>query len=140
MGLESHIDLLVTAMDLKLVQSVVRAMRAVDGPGRPGGLVLPADRFEPRKVVEPAPRFEPRVVYTPTPRIEGRWVHHPEPHIANPADPPAAPEAPRPIQWPIQPPWKVLPWHNMPQPAPPLKVINKPPDVSNKGRLFDVFI
>ena len=139
MGLESSINLLVTAMDLKLVQSVVRAMRAVDGPCRPGSLIRPAARIEPRKVIEPTPRFESRVVYTPTPRIEGRWVHHPEPRIDNPAAPPSSPEAPRPIQWPIQPPWKVLPWDNMPQPAP-LKVIHKPPDVSTKGRLFDVFI
>ncbi|HEY7116959.1 MAG TPA: hypothetical protein VH475_10255 [Tepidisphaeraceae bacterium] len=143
-GVESHIELLVAALDLKMVQLVRDAMRTADrATAKELGVLEPAARFEPRVVYHPTPRFEPRPVYHPTPRFEPRPIVHPTPRVVDPPPavcPPREPECPR-ISKPVfVPPWKVMPWENPPQPALKVKVIKLQPDRVRKGSLIDCFI
>lgn len=139
-----NVDLIVAAMDLSLVRMLRDAMRTADlASGRPLG--RPSARILPRPVIHPEPRFEPRPVIHPTPRIEPRLVYRPkkiepQPIPVCPAPPQPLPAEPIHHKAPIEPPWKVLPWQT-PAPAPlKLKIIQKQPDVSNKGTVLDVFI
>jgi hypothetical protein len=141
-GIGPHIAAVTAALDLHVVRLLRAAMASADkgACGGPAGLrVHPQPRIDPRPVIHPTPRINPRPVVHPTPRIEGRLVHRPT-NIEPPA--PVAPiecETPRITQSPIQPPWKVLPWNQLPPPKPPLKVCVKPPDVVRTGTIFDAF-
>jgi hypothetical protein len=44
------------------------------------------------------------------------------------------------LQNPIQPPWKVLPWANAPQPRQTIKVHLHRTDVIRKGSVLDLFV
>ena len=143
MGLVDNVNLLVASLDLKLVQLVRGAMRAADAAGGRGCSAHPlgpAPTPVGRLVHRPQSRIDPRPVIHPTPRFEPRPVLHPRPAEAPPAAPPASPEVPRITRSPLEPPWKVLPWEAPPALPPKTKIIVKPPDLPNKGRLFDVFI
>jgi hypothetical protein len=134
--------LITATMDLKLVQSLVGAMRAVDGnPFCHGPLERMAARAEARLRLHPTPRIEPRVVYHPQPRFEPRFTVHPQPRLAEqPPTAPVEPEQPCRLHSPIQPPWKVRVWEIPVQPAPKIKVVIHRTDVIHKGTLIDLFI
>jgi len=146
-GIESRVDLLVAALDLKLVQLVRQAMRAAD-QHRGGSLPLgPAPSPEPRPRIHPEAQFDPRRVIHPTPRFEPRPVIHPEPRFEQErlacdrrADTREVVVHTSPAELPLQPPWKTIPWENPAPPAPKIKVARPHPDIIHKGLLLDFFI
>ena len=148
MRLESSVNLLVAALDLKLVRLLRAAMNAGDccKPGGPCHLVQPGPRFEPRKRVEPEPVIEPRRHIHPEPRFEPRPVIRPSDR--DECCPPAAPidaPAPKSSTSPIEPPWKILPWEDHPSAPSPralltVKVVTGRSDQGYKGNLIDLFI
>lgn len=145
--LENNVSLVVAALDLHLVRLLRGAMRPADpspGPGGAGGFG-PAAVIEHRPRHHPDPLIEPRPRIRPTPRFEPRPVIHPAPRIeaslndaagAAPRD--SSPPCPR--GSPLQPPWKVLPWEQVPTPPPLLKINVVRPDIHHKGSLIDLFI
>lgn len=143
MGVEAHIELLVATLDLKLVQLIRDAMRVADLAGAQAKDTLgPAATFEPRRHIHPEPYFEPRPHYHPTPVFEPR-EHiclrprvEPCPPIVLPCEPQVA-DCHRPV---FQPPWKVMPWENPPQPALKVKVVKLKPDIVRTGSLIDCFL
>jgi hypothetical protein len=141
-GIEAHVELLVAALDLKLVQLIRDAMRVADIAGaRELGVLEPAATFEPRRHFHPEPVIEPRRHFHPTPYFEPREHIHPRavvvppPVIVLPCEPPAKHHEPV-----FQPPWKVMPWENPPQPAVKVKVIKLKPDIVRTGSLLDCFL
>ena len=150
MSIDARVDLLVAALDLKVVRLVRDAIRTTElsaggVPGPLGTIVSPL-RLEARRRIEPELLIEPRVVYHPTPYIEPRPVIHPTPTYAPapvcqpPCEPPTQPEDPCRPHSPIQPPWRVLPWKIPSQPPPKVKVVVIRPDIVSKGSLIDFFI
>lgn len=146
-------SLVVATFELKEVQAVVGAMRRADiasGRGQPVSKIGPApNNFERRFHFHPEPKIEPRRHIHPDPVIEPRRHIRPvdgfEPSHNN--KPPAVVVIPVPVPCPklghkIQPPWKVLPWQQEPEPhvPPKIKVVVKPPDIALKGTLLDCFI
>lgn len=147
MALESRVDLLVAALDLKVVQLVRQAIRAADQQARHPGLPGPAPSTEPRPVIQPQPRFDPRPVIHPTPRFEPRPVVHPQPRIEpdrlncdRRSDSQEVVVRKSPTELPLQPPWKTAPWENRMPPAPKIKLARPHPDIIHKGALLDFFI
>ena len=140
----ANVGLIVAALDLNLVRLVRGAM--ADNPnGSPVSGLGPAPNptlLHARRRVEPEPRFEPRPVIHPTPRFEPRPVIRPEPRVELlPCEPPHEPEMPVRSKSPIEPPWKVLPWEQPPEPpAPKVKLAIYQSDVVSKGSLIDFFI
>lgn len=150
--MSTGVDVIVAALGLSEVRSVIGAIRAADRRGaelaasaavadasRPATTVEPEVRFEPRRVVHPEPRYEPRPVFHPTPRLEQR--------IADARTRPALPPEQvvvvvekDPDVLPFQPPWKSLPWENLPQTPRKIKVARYRPDITPKGMLLDFFI
>ncbi len=142
MGIGPQIAAVTAALDLSLVRLLRGAMAAADKQGG-GPLGTSAGGLQPgpRPVAHPQPRIDPRPVIHPTPRIEPRLVYRPH-RIETPPPPAPVPvdcETPRITKSPIQPPWKVLPWDQLPPPKPPLKVHIQPPDVIRTGTIFDTF-
>lgn len=142
MDLVAQASLIVATMDLKAVQLVRQAMRAADLGAGAGGCVGfgPAAHFQPRLQIHPTPLIESRPHIHPTPRFEPRPVYHPTPAVQPQAAAPQTPEPARITASHIQPPWKLLPWENPPQPAPTLKVVLRRPDVVRRGILLDMFV
>jgi len=141
-GLEATANLLVAALDLKLVQLLRGAMRAADAAANPQGLpIVRADVFRAREVVHPEPRFEPRLVAHPTPRFLPRPAIHPTPRLDLGFSPiPANPECPPRCCHALPPPWRMPVW-NMPiPPRPTIKRIVHLTDLHHKGSLLDLFI
>jgi hypothetical protein len=142
-GVDAHIDLLVAAFDLKLVQLLRAAMAGGAGAKRGplGNVIEPQAEILPRKRIEPTPRFEPRPVVHPTPRFLPRPVIEPRP-VELPAAvlPPCEGEKPRVAKLVLVPPWKVLPWENPPQTEIAVKVIKRRPDIVRKGSLIDCYM
>lgn len=144
--LAASASLIVATLDLKMVQSVIGAMRAADKASHHCG---PCGRFDAienqvicrRFRLHPTPVIEPRQVIHPTPRILPRPVIHPQPRV-EPQPPPCEPElhcheAPKCLP---PPPWKVLPWKiPIPPPVQIKRVIHRT-DVKHKGSLIDLFI
>jgi len=131
------VNLLLAAMDLKLVQLLRGAMNAGGGAR---GIVHPTPRIEPRPVHHPDPRIEPRKTITPTPRFELRRVHRPEPKFESYQS--LAPEQPKgsPCSKVLPPPWK-QPLTTLPvEPRPVVKKVEFAPDIVSKGSLIDFFI
>jgi hypothetical protein len=143
-ALDSHIGLLVAALDLELVQLLRDAIRTTALAGaKTLGVLEPAATFEPRERIEPEPYIEPRKRIEPTPYFEPREHIRPRAVVEPPAVvlPPCDCDKPReakPIVF--QPPWKVMPWENPPQPALKVKVIKLKPDIVRTGSLIDCFI
>jgi hypothetical protein len=149
-GLDSSVGLIVATLDLQMVR-LVRAAMAGGGAGKhPDGPIHPAPKFEPRKRIEPEPVIEPRRRIEPEPRFDPRPKLRPydvQPPCCAPCDSAIATEpaekASRSTS-PIEPPWKVLPWENPPEPAPrvvrKIKVFLTPPDMHSKGSVIDLFI
>ena len=148
-SIDARVDLVVAALDLKVVRLVRDAIRTADlsAGGVPGPLGTVVFRnAAARARVIPEPRFEPRVVYHPQPRFEPRQTIHPQatyapaPLIEQPPTVLCEPEQPVRNRCPIQPPWRVLPWEIPAQPAPKVKVVVVRPDIVSKGSLIDFFI
>lgn len=142
-SLSSQAALIVAGFDLFAVQSVLGAIRAADLSGRHGSDSITGGTPEilPRPVEHPTPRIEPRTVYHPTPTYLPRPVLHPTPRLA--LEPLCSTEVPLPphrTECPIQPPWKVMPWENLPQPHQTIKVHRYHTDVATKGMLLDLFV
>ena len=138
MSVGPTVNLLLAAMDLKLVQLLRGAMNA--GGGGPGGLVGPTPRINPRPVHDPNPRIEPRKTITPTPHFEPRPVHRPEPKFESyqcipPEPPPTCPSSKI-----LPPPWKQPITDLPPEPRPVIKKVEFAPDIVSKGSLIDFFI
>ena len=151
MRLESNVNLLVAALDLKLVRLVRRAMNAGDADGHGAGSAAhPAPVIEPRKRIHPEPHIEPRPRIHPEPAFEPRPIHRPDAIGAPPCTPccppatPAEPAAGKSSSSRIEPPWKVLPWERdpaaQPRPIQKVKVVIGPPDMVGKGNVIDLFI
>jgi len=148
------VDVIVAALGLSEVRSVIGAIRRADLRGaelagsaavadasRPATTREPAAqfaRFEPRRVVHPAPRYEPRPVYHPTPRLEAKLLDARD--TAPACEPVVVVVEKDPAALPLQPPWKTVPWENLPQTSPKVKVARYRPDISPKGILLDFFI
>jgi hypothetical protein len=143
----SSFDLVVAAVQLSGIDSLIKAMRAVDARGRHFGCerccheeppavtqspTNPAARFEPREVIHPTPRYEPRRVIHPRPRIEPCNPHR---CCVSPLVVTKPPE-----ELPLQPPWKTVPWEIPPQPVKVIKLACYRPDTTAKGTLLDSFI
>jgi hypothetical protein len=146
-ALDARIDLLVAALDLKLVRLLRDAIRTADiasGRGQPvSGLGPAPTNIGPRKRIEPQPLIEPRKHIHPTPRFEPRPVIHLTPRVETPPPavcPPAEPEKPRIAKSFLAPPWKLLPCEQPRQPTIVVKVIKRKPDILRKGTLIDCFI
>ena len=147
--LEANVNLLVAALDLKMVRLVRAAMNGGDD-GHDLGRHEKDALIKPRQRIEPEPRFEPRKRIEPEPRFEPRPVHRPSEPIP-PACPDCCPAATSADATggtsstsPIEPPWKVLPWEREPEPRPRpiqrVKVVTGRPDLSGKGNVIDLFI
>jgi len=148
-ALDARVELIVAALDLKLVQllrDAIRTTAMAAGKGQPVSGLGPAPNaglFESRRRVEPQPVFEPRKHIHPTPRFEPRPVIHLTPRVVDPPAcvcPPVEPEKPRITKPFMVPPWKLLPWEQPPRPALSIKVIRRKPDIVRKGSLIDCFI
>lgn len=151
--MDSAASLVVASLDLQLVRLLRDAIRTADlssggaccPPG--AGSLPPAAIVEPRRRIEPEPVYEPRRHIHPTPRYEPRRVVRlPGSDAASPAcaccPDATAPTPPASSKSPIEPPWKVLPWEELP-PCPPAKIVKvavAPPDSVRKGKLIDLFI
>jgi hypothetical protein len=139
MGLEATANLLVAALDLKLVELLRGAMRAADITAdksrvqaaviRPRPVLHPQPRFEPRRVVHPTPRFLPRTVLHPVSRLEPQ-----------PASTPSEPERSCRCGHGLPPPWKMPVWNLPIAPKVTIKRVVQRTDVHHKGSLLDLFI
>jgi len=147
-GLDSHVSLVVAALDLELVRLVRAAMRG--NGGCDGKVIHPEPRIEPRKRVEPEPKIEPRKRIHPEPAFEPRKRHRPEDvgsccaACVSAAPVESVEKVPHP-PCPIEPPWKVLPWDERMRSAPPrpvrrIKAFRVRPDIQCKGSVIDLFI
>jgi hypothetical protein len=143
MDLGAQAGLLAAAANLKVVTSLVTAMRRADK-------AIAAERlkalrgepiFEPRPHIHPTPEFEPRPVIHPTTRFEPRLTIHPQTRVDDrPAcDDPGKANA-RHLAALLPPPWKMPVWKNPITPAPKIKVIQHRTEVVNKGSLVDLFL
>ena len=96
--------------------------------------------IEPRRRIEPEPAFEPRPKHRPdgVPPACGCLPAGVASQATEPAEKVSRPSSP------VEPPWKVLPWENPPQPAPrvarKIKVFLTRPDSHSKGSVIDLFI
>jgi hypothetical protein len=143
-SLQTEASLIVAAFDLKVVQLLVQAIQNADQAGaaeRSGN--IPAATYEPRLHIHPTPVYENRPHIHPTPYYEPRPVIHPHPRVeqmnlACPDRP--APLPPMNLENPIQPPWKILPWQNSPQPRQTVKIHLIRTDVDHKGTVLDLFV
>ena len=142
MGLDSHIELVLAALDLKLVTLLRDAIRTTEIAGaKENGPLTPQVDILDREHVHPTPYYEPRPHIHPTPKYEARPVIHPQPRVEPAPVIPCPPEpCPCPPKSPFVPPWKVLPWENPPQPALKVKVIKLKPDIVRTGSLLDCFL
>lgn len=143
-------SLVIATMDLKAVQSVITAIRVADLSGaaaigkalhdryEPGLVFHPDDRYERRRVITPEPEYEdPILLLTPAPQRLALQPVLPEETGTNAC---ACEYGSRPAKHTIQPPWSKVPWHD-PMPARPVvKVVVKPPDVVNTGKLIDFYL
>jgi len=145
-SLEANANLLVAALDLKLVQLLRGAIRAADQGARSGLPFQLTPTPEPRPHIHPQPVFEPRPHIHPTPYFERRPVYHPTPRyeqakLACKCQEPQEVVVNKPaVEQPLSPPWKTKPWENPPQPAPKVKVTKYRPDIVHKGSLLDFFV
>ena len=151
MSLASTAELLVAVSDLKLVQDLRQAIlvadittavgRRVDQSSQVRDACPPpcaASACQPCDYLRPVPavdRYEPsRPVALQVTRC-GRQPSGPPPITVIVVEPQRDEMAS-----PLQPPWKVLPWENPPQPARVIKVVHRVPDTECKGTLLDCFI
>lgn len=138
----SDVSLIVAGMDLKMVQGVIRAMRAADIAG--AKTKPPIDRYNETHATRRFDEVQPRRVIHPTPEIAPRRVIHPTPRVE---PTPALPAVDRADEIhshitpsPIQPPWKVLLWNQPVQSPPIVKQIVQKTDILNKGTLLDLVV
>ncbi len=152
MSLSSVPALIVAAADLKVVQLVRRAMLVAD---LTVAAELGADRCCRRRDDKcepcgwPEPAIAPCQPATPLPNVD-RYEPSCRPlgtvygaRPTPPAPPPVEVVVVRerdPMESPLQPPWKVLPWENPAQPAPKVKVVRYTPDRVSSGTILDCFI
>ncbi len=150
-------SLLAAALDLKLVDSLINAIRTADlttaaelgacsssmpapwptpGPMEQPQCACPAPAIEPHINYHPEAYFQPRPIlcYTAAP-FHGSCRSPVEVKVEC-VGPPRVPEC----ELPFQPPWKVLPWQNPPPIILKVKVVGHQPDESQKGCMIDLFI
>jgi hypothetical protein len=150
--LTDNVQLILAAMDLKVVSLLRGAMRAADiasGRMEPATALGPAPTPPPPLGINPEPVYEPRVHIHPMPLYEPRPVIHLEPrvetsptlHVPSPVEVEPTPSACSAAnESPLLPPWKTMPWQNPPQPPARVKIVLVRPDIINKGSLLDFFI
>lgn len=141
MASASSVNLIVATLQLRLVESVLRAIQAPNplAPGKSSGRTEECcDRYCPGSI-RPEPRYLPRHVIVPTPRYLPRHVIQPMPRIDAQCLPRAESKGPNITPGP-QPPWKVLPWQEPALPANVIKIIIRQPDMVAKGNLIDLFL
>jgi hypothetical protein len=147
-AIASSASLIVALSDLKLVQSVIGAMRAADRnvaaeasstvtAGTPAATYTPAQTHlspvvEPRQHIYSLPVIEPRTTIHVAPRIELTPAPTPAPC---PCD-----SHPRKTEPTFQPPWHVLPWPQHDNEVRRIKSVVAPPDILVKGLLIDLFV
>jgi hypothetical protein len=138
-----NVNLLVAALDLKLVRLIRGAIHKADAESGRAMSRGPAATYEPRRVVHPETRYEARRVIRPEPRFEARPVERSGktcPDVIPVVATPCAPEPHRAARSPIEPPWKTLPWKNPPERGRVLKVFKYPPDKRGSGSILDCFL
>jgi hypothetical protein len=144
-------SLLAATLDLKLVESLINAIRTADlttaaelgtRSGVPSSAPAPGADCQPRPVVEPRikyhpePYFEPRpIFYYSTTPVQGSCRGPVEVNVEC-VGPGRVPDC----ELPFQPPWKVLPWQNPPPVILKVKVVGHRPDEAQKGLMVDLFI
>jgi hypothetical protein len=147
-NLASTASLLAATLDLKLVESLINAIRTADliGAAELGNRTAAA-RPNPAQHTCPARVVEPRINYHPQPYFEPRPIYYTAvPHQGNcrvPAETNIRCDAPTRVadcELPFQPPWKVLPWQNPPPVILKIKVVGHRPDEAQKGRMIDLLI
>lgn len=147
-SIASQAPLLAAELNLKLVQSVITAMRAADMAVAQDRKPIPGGQQPaPRRVAALPRKIEPRQISHRATRVEPARVIHSPPRVEPPAASIPACDSvmccqPQPASEGItlQPPWKVLPW--------PVHVIDRPhfkpprpqPDILIKGLLIDIFV
>lgn len=150
-SLASSAALIDSLLQLKLVESVLTAMRDADlasaahvatdtagvpikNSGAAAGSscdchrICPDPRFAARPLIHLPPHYAPRVIVHQPPKIE----RDPSPVGCHKLHPPCLPELP-------QPPWKLLPWQDRAPAQPLIKTIVVQPDTQGKGNLIDLF-
>jgi hypothetical protein len=137
---DSGINLIVASLDLQLVR-LLRGAIATNLKHNTGPVLTPQPVIEPRRHIHPEPVIEPRRHIHPLPVIDSvacstKCSDECLNFCVLPA--PTAPVSK--TKSPIEPPWKVLPWENPPQPAPKVKIVIKQPDNVNRGKLLDLFM
>lgn len=152
MDLAATSSLLIAALDLKLVQDVIGAMRAADAAEEAAvqNPLAPPAACDCSNHIHPCPVYQnPQVVrYEPCDEacekapIICHWTAPIEakPRLALIEPVAEKPSHVTPNRWIITPPWAILPWQQ-PAPAPAqVKVVRYTTDIVNKGSLIDVFI
>jgi hypothetical protein len=148
----SSASLIVALSDLKLVQSVIGAMRAADinvaaEVSTTGSVHSPAATYTPTQA-EFSPAVALRQHIYSLPVIEPRTVIHSHPRIEFTPAPAPAPTSlpcgcdshPKSAEPTFQPPWHVLPWPQHDTETRRIKSVVAPPDILVKGLLIDLFM
>ena len=141
-SLASNVSLIVATLDLKVVQSVIGAIKKADAASTlsNGPLHLgPAAVYEPRQHLHPETKIESRHVIHPESRYENRPVHHPV-EARNSEGLYSTSTTPVPScghKSPIEPPWKTLPWPQTVHVTSKVKLWVHRSDLQSKGSLID---
>ena len=150
-SLASTADLLLAVSDLKLVQLLRQAILVADLTSAAGRRVdqtsqiaescrprYPASACQPCEYIRPVAVIDRYENSRPVACVQSGYCRRP---ASIPTTVVAVVEKQRDtMESPLQPPWKVLPWENPPQPAPVIKMVRHAPDMLNKGTLLDCFI
>jgi hypothetical protein len=157
-GLLSNAALIVATAQLEVTTLLISAMRTADLASRPTNSpfdVGAPDRNGPAAIVDfrhstCCHEVRPNCSYKINKNTRS-ILDSPYPANTGPTRPALQPNIPRaaelchplsvsPTESPIQPPWKVLPWENPPQPLQTVKIHSHPTDVVQKGMLLDLFV
>ncbi len=150
-SLEANSALIVAALDLSLVRLLRSAIRTADltvasersinrvnnayvthrcccnwtdcPTTQPAPLIPAVDRYEPSNTIVVTEPERPQLLPAMPLPVEAVVVRERDP-----------------LESPLQPPWKVLPWENPPRPVQNIKVVHYQPDIVCKGSVLDCFI
>jgi len=157
-GLLSSAALIVATAQLQVTDLLISAMRTADLASRPTNSpfdVGAPDRNGPAAIVDfryrpcchdVRPNCSYRVDKNTRSILDSPYPANTGPMrlALQPCIPRAAelyhPHGVTPTESPIQPPWKVLPWENPPQPSQAVKIHPHHTDVIQKGMLLDLFV
>lgn len=144
-SLASAASLLVAELDLKLVQSVLSAIRTADiesAADKKPPLPIVRNSLPPQGThvaregpIERAPHRIPAAIIYTSRRCRPAPVAMPvvveTVVVEKKADDLCSP---------LQPPWKQLPWNLPPAPSAKIKIVRYQPDICNRGTMLDCFI